>query len=44
MNKLVKKIERKFKVKLNFKSDKEMFDDCKKSGVPSLAKLLKMTN
>lgn len=40
---LVKTIEKKYGVKLGYRSDTELHTVLKKSGVPSLSKLLKMT-
>jgi cobalamin biosynthesis protein CbiG len=40
---LVKTIEKKYGVDLGYSSDAELHTDLKKSGVPSLSKLLKLT-
>lgn len=39
--KVIQTIEKKFKVKLGYSSDKQMYKSLKENGVPSLAKLLK---
>lgn len=40
---LVKTIEKKYGIDLGYRSDKKLHNVLKESGVPSLSKLLKMT-
>lgn len=42
MKKLINKIEKKYGVKLEYNSDKELYSQLEKDGLPSLSKLLKM--
>ncbi|MCB9811187.1 MAG: hypothetical protein H6779_03375 [Candidatus Nomurabacteria bacterium] len=42
--KIVDSIEKKYGVDLQYKTDKELHDHLKKSGVPSLSRLLKIVH